>query len=550
MDYLDFDLEIGPGTGRDYPVSVRSPAGQAHSTMRFPFDTLELENALLKLRLALRSSGGVRRKALTESETAVQSFGQKLFEALLADDLRSLFYESKREVARQGRGGLRLRLHIRAAELAALPWEYLYDPRVPDYLCLSKKTPLVRHLDLAHPIEPLTVAPPLRILAMTASPSDQDPLDIEREQERIRRALEPLEQQGQVALTWLAGQTARDLQRALQRGPWHVFHFIGHGDYDARQGEGVLGLCNEQGKTAYLYATQLARLLADHAALRLTILNSCNGARGDQQDVFSSTAATLARFGLPAVLAMQEEISDDAATEWTHAFYEALATGLPVDAAVAEARLAITLSVNNSLEWGTPVLFLRASDGVLFHLRGTAPQQNRPAAQKTREQRLAEGQAHYNARRYEEAAQAFTQALELDINYIAAWNNLGHARYDLKEYEDALKAYNRAIELAPTLLNAWMGKSNALRGLKRYEEALEACEQVIQLDQEYATAYQNKADLLNHLQRYQEALEAVEQAIRLGPASKRSYQHKGNALKGLGRAAEAEEAYRKARGLR
>jgi hypothetical protein len=29
MDYLDFDLEIGLGTGRSYPISVRSPAGQA-----------------------------------------------------------------------------------------------------------------------------------------------------------------------------------------------------------------------------------------------------------------------------------------------------------------------------------------------------------------------------------------------------------------------------------------------------------------------------------------------------------------------------------------
>jgi hypothetical protein len=33
MDYLDFDLEIAPGTGRDYPVSVRSPAGQAYRTL-------------------------------------------------------------------------------------------------------------------------------------------------------------------------------------------------------------------------------------------------------------------------------------------------------------------------------------------------------------------------------------------------------------------------------------------------------------------------------------------------------------------------------------
>ena len=48
MDYLDFDLEIGEGAGREYPVAVlRSPAGEARATMRFPYDELALENRLL-----------------------------------------------------------------------------------------------------------------------------------------------------------------------------------------------------------------------------------------------------------------------------------------------------------------------------------------------------------------------------------------------------------------------------------------------------------------------------------------------------------------------
>jgi hypothetical protein len=172
----------------------------------------------------------------TEKEEDVQRFGQTLFEALLEGDLRSLYYESKREATRQGQG-LRIRLHIRAPELAALPWEYLYDPRVPDYLCLSRSTPLVRYLDLAHPIEPLSIAPPLQILAMIASPSDQEALDTTRERERMRQALEPLEQRGLVKLTWLEGQTWRDLQRAMRSGPWHIFQFIGHGAFDRRAEE-------------------------------------------------------------------------------------------------------------------------------------------------------------------------------------------------------------------------------------------------------------------------------------------------------------------------
>ncbi len=50
MDYLDFEIEIGIGEGRIYPVAVvRSAAGEAREAMRFPFDELALENQLLAL---------------------------------------------------------------------------------------------------------------------------------------------------------------------------------------------------------------------------------------------------------------------------------------------------------------------------------------------------------------------------------------------------------------------------------------------------------------------------------------------------------------------
>ena len=83
MDYLDFDLQILPGTGRDYPVAVlRSPAGEARALMQFPFDQFALESRLEKLQIALLRSGGKRRGVPSDEEKAVQVFGQALFEAL------------------------------------------------------------------------------------------------------------------------------------------------------------------------------------------------------------------------------------------------------------------------------------------------------------------------------------------------------------------------------------------------------------------------------------------------------------------------------------
>ena len=51
---------------------------------------------------------------------------------------------------------------------------------------------------------------------------------------------------------------------------------------------------------------------------------------------------------------------------FARAFYEAVADGLPVDAAVVEARIAVSLAVNNTMEWGTPVLHMRSPDGRIF----------------------------------------------------------------------------------------------------------------------------------------------------------------------------------------
>src|SRR5512143_1886330 len=368
VSYLDFEVEIARGYGREYPVAVvKSPAGEARETLKFPFDELALENRLKALQIALLRSGGSRRQVLSAEEHAVQDFGRELFNALVTGEARSR-YDVSVGAARQQSKGLRLKLRILPPELAQLPWEFLYDPREAEYICLSRDTPVVRYLELPQPVQPLLVQLPLRILGMIVSPRDLPSLDVAREKQRVETALDDLQKQRLIDLKWLEGQTWRDLQRAMRSGPWHIFHFIGHGGFDSTVDEGVIALADENGCAHRMLATELGRLLSDHRSLRLVLLNSCEGARGSELDVFSSTAAILVRRGLPAVVAMQYEITDRAAVEFARSFYEALAEGLPVDAAVAEARKAISLAVTNTVEWGTPVLYMRAPQGAIFQL--------------------------------------------------------------------------------------------------------------------------------------------------------------------------------------
>jgi hypothetical protein len=297
----------------------------------------------------------------------VEEFGRALFDALLSGEIGHRYVESLREAERTEKG-LRLKLHIHAPELAVLPWEFLHDPREGEYISLSHATPIIRYLELPRPPQPLTVTPPLRILGMAASPRDLTALDVAREQRRLDAATTRLRRQGLLEITWLEEQTWQALQRAMRSGPWHVFHFMGHGGFDSQSNEGLITLATEEGGSHRLSASQLGLLLAGHRTLRLALLNSCEGARGGERDIFSSTASILVRRGLSAVLAMQYEITDRAAIELTHAFYEALTDGYPVDAAVGEARKAVSLALAGTVEWGTPVLFMRSPHGVLFEM--------------------------------------------------------------------------------------------------------------------------------------------------------------------------------------
>jgi formylglycine-generating enzyme required for sulfatase activity len=387
-DYLDFELEINSDPKGGYGIAVvKSPAGEAFETVAFPYDEATLESKLKDVQIALLRSGSKQRRVLTEEEQAVREFGQALFEFLLYGEVASLYRESQREAAQQAKG-VRLKLRIQPPELAALPWEFLFDPRNDEFVCLSSSTPIVRYLPAANPPRPLPMQPPLRILAILANFDDLAPIDVAQEKQRMDAAVDGLRARGLVELAWYEDLTWRDLQRVLRQNIWHVFHFTGHGGFDSELDEGYVVLADEQGDARKLTATHVGRLLADQHFLRLVVLNACDGARGSQIDVFSSTAATLVRRGMPAVVSMQTEISDQAAIEFARSFYDALAETLPVDVALSEARKAMSLTSSNSVEWATPVLYMRSPDGRLFEFdegeaSSSAPSLQTPAQGKT-----------------------------------------------------------------------------------------------------------------------------------------------------------------------
>ncbi len=397
----DFELRISDAGDEGYRVEVlRSPAGESNAILELPLADPGFQEELNTLEQArftagtTRSAGSAVRVIGGDAEPRQAAvdvglrLGTLLFERMFASRIGET-YRTALQRTRDENRQMRLRLRIETPELAAIPWEFLYDEREGDALCLLGDTHLVRYLELGRPQKPLAITPPLRVLGMVANPGGTEELDTEGERKLMHGAIGHLVDAGAAVVEWVEGDGWRDLEKALHGGPWHVFHFIGHGDFDEETQEGFVAFGDGQGGVQRFDATRLGRMLADHKSLKLAVLNCCKGGAAGENSLVSSVGAKLMQRGLPAVVSMQYEITDKAALEFARQFYGSLADEyLPIDVAVTRARKSLTYAIDNTLEWATPVLHMRAPSGELFEFDRTGAIFTAPDAEKPHDEQV------------------------------------------------------------------------------------------------------------------------------------------------------------------
>ncbi|MCM3689049.1 CHAT domain-containing protein [Kocuria rosea] len=368
MSVLKVSIDRAGAAGRYDVEIVQSPVGEAAATVSLDSDRLLQEREGWQQAVLLSSIG--TRRIVSQLETVVREVGQELFEAVFGDPAMAARYRSSVDYAADHGESLQVVLRISAPELAGLPWEAMYDPHAGTYIC--RVEPLVRHVPVASALRPLRVQYPVRILGITASPRGLPALDVEAEEEHLTQALEEQVRQGRVEVHWVRNATWDRIHDTLLSEPWHVLHFIGHGDFDAEGDEGVLALENASGRAHHVEASRFADLLHEASPMpRLMVLNSCKSGQAGTTDLFSGTASALVRGGVSAVVAMQFEITDPAAAAFARGFYSAIAVGRPVDQAVRSGRVSILGLNGHTLEWATPVLYVRGQDTRLFTIRKT-----------------------------------------------------------------------------------------------------------------------------------------------------------------------------------
>jgi hypothetical protein len=364
---LDFELRF-ERTNRCYRALITAAPEGAGGYSDFDFDSARMREQLLVLaRLSGRSETRTRGADSAEIGQA-KAVGGALFDAVFTGDVLSALSRNY-TIAHQQGGGLRLKLDLTLTpDLLNYPWEFLYNPLRRRWLAMGAYSPVTRYIESQQDITPVTIDLPLRILAIVSEPMELDTLRAPDEWNALMRALEPLRARGIVVLDRLAKAELDFLNTYLDSSePYHILHYIGHGKFDYENDEGVLLFQDARGFGDKISGATLSEILRD-SGVKLAVLNACEGARTSHRDPFAGVAQSLVSSELPAVVAMQFEISDRAAVLFAHSFYDGLARGFPIDVALARTRKKM-LAGGHALEWATPVLYTSSSNGRLFNIQ-------------------------------------------------------------------------------------------------------------------------------------------------------------------------------------
>lgn len=345
--YVDFELDI-ERIGERYRARVleSSTGSGAANEFLLPEDLVPRPDPNGRFRgprhLDIKTGGG----------TTAADIGSALFRAVFAGPVRECWRDSLVDARARG---LRLRLKLRLGDdprVMSVPWELLRQAH--EFLAFDY--PIIRILDVPTGLRSLPVKPPVRVLALFSCPPGADSLEIDQEWLRLEQAL--TRRGRRVVLDRLVQPTLQQIDDYLRNHECHVLHFGGHGLL------GSLVLAGADGGAQLVDQERLGRFLR-HKSLRLAVLNACQGARMNSDEVFSGVAQALVRGGVPAVVAMQDDVEDRVSISLTQYFYEALARGETVAESLAEARLKLWRD-GVETAWANPVLYLNADDAPLL----------------------------------------------------------------------------------------------------------------------------------------------------------------------------------------
>ncbi|NEO86075.1 MAG: CHAT domain-containing protein [Spirulina sp. SIO3F2] len=375
MQIQNFQLSVTPLGGDRYLVRTEQvepgvPLAEAQVTWPVADWLAHTQQAMDDPLVSLFQTQSTRGTGTLDNLTLdLRQLGQELYTALFAERLRDSWV-SAQSIAHNQRAVLRLRLGLRGDRLTRLPWEVLHAPPASQneqFHPLTTGTEILfsrYQMAATRSLPAVTLTSPLKILMVVTQPDDLGSLDLPQEIRHLKTELERGPTPAQLRL--LEQPSRQELAQVLEQGQYHVFHYAGHSDLG--DAGGTIHLVNPvTGGTESLAGNDLAGLLVNNG-VQLAVFNSCRSSDTTFGSVDEqSLSQALVQRGVPAVLAMAEQVPDEVSLAFTRLLYRNVLQGHPLDLALSRARQGLLSSYGSSqLYWALPVLYLHPqSQGVL-----------------------------------------------------------------------------------------------------------------------------------------------------------------------------------------
>lgn len=127
------------------------------------------------------------------------------------------------------------------------------------------------------------------------------------------------------------------------------------------------------------------------------------------------------------------------------------------------------------------------------------------------------GQCLLYTRRYEEAEQAFRQAVQLEPEQSSPYQGLARLYHARGELNDAVKHYEFALAIDPAWVNGWLDLSIACHSNGQLQQALKAGRHALDLAPDNAVAHSNLGSFLLHSIDLDEAEGFFRKAVEIDP---------------------------------
>ncbi|WP_420645045.1 CHAT domain-containing protein [Candidatus Leptofilum sp.] len=342
--YENLDIWIGEISkdGR-YPIRARSAENKIQTTSA----------KWRYIETILGQSRGITdslNKLSSETESAAL-LSKKVYEFLCPEKIEQILRQVQQYATVNSKQGVRIRLRIADNKLHSYPWELFYNNGA--FALDNSEMPVLLERSVTYhgnfrgnPVIP----PQVRILIAISTPGDQQLVDLNMLEKKIREGTNEGVLAKQISVRFIRHATLQKLMATAKTFEPDIIHFILPTSQDSKE---AIIFENESGNSEVISTSNIVQVL-ETLSVQFIILSPI----GTRQESLAPIASQFVQAGLPAVLVEQFVLPDRPAIEFLRTLYKVLLSDrLPLEEAVWQCRNHLATSYSEPY-WSHLALFL------------------------------------------------------------------------------------------------------------------------------------------------------------------------------------------------